>query len=66
MPVWPIRPSAHTVLRTAVSIGMSMPCTLRNDASSMSEMTRKTSGMRCAMSADWPRSVSASMGSPAT
>ena len=47
-PVWPISPSPHTVLSTAVSIGMSMPWRLRNDTSSMSAMTRKVNGMRSA------------------
>ncbi len=65
MPVWPMSPSAHTVLSTAVSIGMIMPWRLRNDSSSMSEITRKTSGMRRPIHADWLRSVSAIIGSPA-
>ena len=64
-PVWPIRPRPQIVLSAAVSIGMSMPCRLRNETSSMSAMTTKVSGMRMPISRDCSTSVSATIGSPA-
>jgi len=65
MPVQPMRPRPQTVLRVAVSMGTSMPCTLRNETSSMPAITRKVSGMRQATSRDCSRLAMTNMGSPA-
>ena len=47
-PVWPMSPSPHTVLSTAVSIGMIMPWRLRNDSQ---QHERRSPGRRAGCAA---------------